>query len=89
VNRVDVAAGMPMPLNPGRYVTLEVADQGCGIPADLLSRIFDPFFSTKFMGRGLGLPALTGILRGHGGGIQVRSEGQGASFTVFLPVPER
>jgi PAS domain S-box-containing protein len=84
---VAEAAGLPAaPLNPGRYVTLEVADTGCGIPADLLGRIFDPFFSTKFMGRGLGLSALMGILRGHGGSVQVRSEpGRGASFLLFLP----
>ena len=81
------AAAPAIPLTPGHYVTLDVSDTGCGIPADILDRIFDPFFSTKFMGRGLGLSALLGILRGHGGSIEVLSEpGQGARFRMFLPV---
>jgi len=81
------APGIPTPA--GTYLVLEVSDTGCGIPADILDRIFDPFFSTKFMGRGLGLSALLGILRGHRGSILVRSEpGQGACFRVFLPVAE-
>jgi PAS domain S-box-containing protein len=76
-----------MPVPPGCYVTLEVADTGCGMSPDILGRIFDPFFSTKFMGRGLGLSALMGILLGHGGSIQVESEpGQGSCFRLFLPV---
>jgi len=83
------AAAPGIPIHPGRYVTLEVVDDGCGMAPDLLNRIFDPFFSTKFMGRGLGLSALMGILRGHGGSIQVHSEpGRGSSFLLFLPVPE-
>ena len=89
VDRLVLNAAAPaIPIQPGRHVTLEVADSGCGMAPDLLNRIFDPFFSTKFMGRGLGLPALIGILRGHGGSIQVRSEpGRGSSFLLFLPVP--
>ncbi|MDR3671446.1 MAG: ATP-binding protein [Holophaga sp.] len=82
------APGIPIP--PGRHVTLEVADTGCGMPAEIRNRIFDPFFSTKFMGRGLGLPALLGMLRRHGGSIQVHSEpGRGSAFRLFLPVPEQ
>jgi signal transduction histidine kinase len=83
------SAAPAIPIPPGRYVTLEVADTGCGIPPDILGRIFDPFFSTKFLGRGLGLSALLGMLRGHGGSVQVQSEpGQGSRFRLFLPVPD-
>jgi two-component system cell cycle sensor histidine kinase/response regulator CckA len=84
------SAAPGIPLHPGRHVVLEVADTGCGMAPDILDRIFDPFFSTKFMGRGLGLSALLGILRGHQGSIQVHSEpGRGSCFRLFLPVPEQ
>jgi PAS domain S-box-containing protein len=73
-------------LTPGAYVEVEVTDTGSGIDPANLSRIFDPFFSTKFMGRGLGLAATLGIVRGHKGSITVRSElGRGSSFFMLLP----
>jgi signal transduction histidine kinase len=73
------------PGHPG-CVQLVVADSGCGIPPDVLPRIFDPFFSTKPSGTGLGLSVSDGIVREHGGTIDVESTpGQGTRFTITLP----
>jgi signal transduction histidine kinase len=73
-------------LRPGRYVVLRVKDSGHGLDARARSRLFDPFYTTKFAGRGLGLAAAFGIARRHGAAIHVaeRSEG-GAEFAVLFP----
>ena len=71
---------------PGVYVFLEVTDTGCGMEPAVLERVFDPFFSTKFAGRGLGLATVLGIVRGHAGVIRVTSEpNRGTSIQVLLP----
>ena len=69
------------------YACLEVADAGCGIAVKDFEKIFDPFFSTKFTGRGLGLSVVLGIVRAHGGAVAVESEpGRGSIFRVFFPI---
>jgi signal transduction histidine kinase/ActR/RegA family two-component response regulator len=76
----------PPDLGKGPYVYLEIADTGAGMTPDTLSRIFDPFFSTKFTGRGLGLAAVMGIVRSHHGLIRVRTApGEGTAFRVLFP----
>jgi PAS domain S-box-containing protein len=73
-------------LQPGLYVIYEVEDTGPGVDAAILAKIFDPFFTTKFTGRGLGLAVVSGVVRSHGGGIEVETElGKGSTFRVCLP----
>ena len=77
-------------IEAGRYVYLEISDNGCGMDKETLAKIFDPFFTTKFTGRGLGMAAVQGIIRGHKGFINVYSEpGKGTTFKVFLPASDK
>lgn len=72
---------------PGEFVYLDVIDNGSGMDQNTLNRIFEPFFSTKFTGRGLGLAAVLGIVRTHRGALSVRSApGTGTTFRMILPV---
>ncbi|MBT8763432.1 hypothetical protein KFV02_05750 [Desulfohalobiaceae bacterium Ax17] len=73
------------------FVSVQVADTGVGIPQDVMERIFDPFYTTKpvGIGTGLGLSIVYGIVKKHGGYIEVQSEqGKGTTFTVFLPAAD-
>ena len=73
---------------PGSYVVIKVKDSGTGIPPEIIDRIFDPFFSTKGpeKGTGLGLSTVMGIIRSHGGFINVESTiGAGSTFLVYIP----
>ncbi|MEJ2750370.1 MAG: ATP-binding protein [Anaerolineae bacterium] len=74
------------PLEPGLYVSLVIHDNGKGMDSKTLARIFEPFFTTKSTGRGLGLAAVLGIIRGHQGGLSVTSEvGKGSTFKLLFP----
>ena len=71
----------------GDYSVVEVIDNGQGMSYETMERIFDPFYTTKFKGRGLGLAAVLGIVRGHNGGMQVESEpGKGTAFRIAFPL---
>jgi two-component system, cell cycle sensor histidine kinase and response regulator CckA len=83
---LDSVPDTSVQLPPGDYLKLEVSDTGGGMTKEVLAKIFDPFFSTKFAGRGLGLAVVQGIVRDHGGVINVVSvPGEGTTFAILLP----
>jgi len=87
----DIPATHRFPINwlpqEPEYACLEVSDTGCGIADPDIEKLFDPFFSTKFTGRGLGLPVVLGIVQAHGGVISVESQqGQGSVFRLHFPI---
>ena len=74
------------PLAPGPGVLFRIVDDGSGIPPDILGRLFDPYVSSKALGRGLGLATVRTIVEAHGGGIRVKSKvDEGTTFLIFLP----
>ena len=82
----NVTVGDEFPLAKGDYVKITVSDQGIGIPHNFLGKIFDPYFTTKQKGSGLGLATSYSIIRNHAGNITVESKiGAGTSFQVYLP----
>ncbi|MBK6530501.1 MAG: PAS domain S-box protein [Deltaproteobacteria bacterium] len=86
VERATLVPGSPVPLPPGDYVRVRVRDEGHGIAAEHVERIFDPYFSTRSSGTGLGLATVYSIVRRHGGHVGFESApGRGATFDVYLP----
>ncbi len=86
----EFGAGVRYPMDwvptDGAFVVIEVTDDGAGMSATMVEQIFDPFFSTKFTGRGIGLPLVLGLARSHGGGVIVDSKaGEGTIFRICLP----
>ncbi|WP_019832436.1 DAHL domain-containing protein [Sphingomonas sp. PR090111-T3T-6A] len=77
-------------IRPGDYVAIAISDEGHGIPASALPRLFDPFFTTRANGTGLGLSTAWEIVQQHGGSIDVRSEiGRGSRFAIWLPLVDK
>jgi len=86
----DSPAGPGVNLAEGDYLRLEVSDTRSGMTPEVQARIFDPFFTTRHAGRGLGLAAVQGIIRSHGGTINVDStSGQGTHFEILLPFTDQ
>lgn len=84
---IEESAEVPLP--PGRYVRVAIRDQGTGIPKENLSRVFDPYFTTKPTGDGLGLASCYSIVRKHGGHITLESQvGAGTTFVIYLPAAD-
>lgn len=87
---ITLTAQDPLPLEPGRYVRISVKDFGIGILPEHLPKIFDPYFSTKQKGSGLGLATAYSIIANHGGYLTVESAtGRGTAFYFYLPASQR
>jgi signal transduction histidine kinase len=85
-----LAAGVLFPLPEGRYVKITVQDTGCGIPQEVLANIFDPYFTTKAKGSGLGLTTAYAIVIKHEGYITIASEvGVGTTVVIYLPASQK
>ena len=86
---ITVEEGSDLPLPEGEYVKLTIADQGIGIANEYLDKIFDPYFTTKQKGSGLGLATAYSIIKKHSGYIKVESQiGAGTTFHIYLPAIE-
>ncbi|HHI03268.1 MAG TPA: response regulator [candidate division Zixibacteria bacterium] len=87
---VDIGQSDLLSLKEGQYVRIIISDEGTGIPEEHINRIFDPYFTTKQKGSGLGLATTYSIIKNHDGHIDVKSnQGEGTTFTIHLPVSDR
>lgn len=88
-DNVEINELSNLPLRPGMYVVVSITDEGEGIPSDILPKIFDPYFTTKKRGSGLGLSTVYSVIKRHNGHISLQSEqGKGTTFTLYLPASE-
>jgi PAS domain S-box-containing protein len=89
LSKIIIDRSSILPVIPGSYLKIQIIDQGSGMEEILLNRIFDPYFTTKTAGTGLGLTISLAAARRHGGTITVRSKaGEGSTFTLYLPCGE-
>ena len=90
LHNIHLDADNPYSINAGKYVKISIKDQGIGIPQENLAKIFDPYFTTKKKGNGLGLSSLYSIIKKHNGAITVTSQvGAGTHFEIYLPATEK
>lgn len=90
IENLTVGRGDLPNLKPGRYLRVSIQDSGPGIPEAVMPRIFEPYFTTKHAGNGLGLASCFNIMRAHEGGITAESpEGGGARFTLYVPATDQ
>jgi two-component system, cell cycle sensor histidine kinase and response regulator CckA len=86
VENSEIAKGSTPSLKEGPYIKMMITDEGIGIPGNNMSRIFDPYFTTKQAGKGMGLAIAYSIVKKHGGHIDIQSEeGKGTAVSIFLP----
>ena len=86
---VEITPQAPIPSGSGKYVKISIRDQGIGIPKDQLTKIFDPYFTTKQKGSGIGLTVAYSIIDRHNGYLMAESEGTGSTIHVYLPATSR
>jgi len=87
---VTIADNMENTIAPGKYIGISIRDNGSGIPENIIAKIFDPYFTTKPHGSGLGLSTSYSIVKNHGGFMKVESQpGSGSVFTIYLPTGNR
>ncbi len=87
---IEIGQTELLPIKTGQYIRIVISDEGTGIPEDHLKRIFDPYFTTKQKGSGLGLATTYSIIKNHDGHIDVESkQGEGTTFTIHFPVSDK
>ncbi|MCZ6673352.1 MAG: ATP-binding protein, partial [Verrucomicrobia bacterium] len=90
LSQIELEEDSTIPVTPGRYICIDLKDSGMGVPEENLSKIFDPFFSTKSSGTGLGLTTSYSIIKRHFGHIELNSSlGYGTRFTIYFPATQK